>query len=528
MTVSVIPTNRPCSTTPVTFLSSFPKPAGSLIPPSTVRSRIRFPLSVTYGVSSPPRNTRLTPDAAMRSAVERHRNGSTSTGSTPTPSCLTSFDSSTTTTKRLEDAATTFSRNRAPPRPLIRFRAGSTSSAPSTVRSICPISSVTIGIPSDAASSAVDRDDGTPRTFIPSATSRPRPSTKNAAVDPLPRPINMPSETSSSAFSAAARLYSSVNRFTDCVDAGPDAAAMAVHRVAGHEHRRTRSHYQRRGGSVDPSVDLDLHLRGQGSKPADLLRRTRYELLPAEPRLDRHHVDQLHVRQDLTQVFDRCRRVDGHAGLGTQLMDRLHRPIKGRCRLDLHLDQGGSRPGEGFEEQLRPLDHQVRLDRQRRGRPHRRHDPRAEGQVGHEMSVHDVDLDPVRSRLLRLAHLLRQAAEIGRKDRGDYLYPPLAARSMSHRAPVIIPDGVSPRRAAATAADLPAPVAMMSTRPASRMASNVIVTRCGGGLGESWMPAVSPVARSAGCPGKSELTCPSSPTPSSTKSNGATCATTSA
>src|SRR6266581_5130801 len=47
ITVSVIPTNRPCSTTPVIFFSSKPSSSASLIPPSTVRSRIRFPLSVT-------------------------------------------------------------------------------------------------------------------------------------------------------------------------------------------------------------------------------------------------------------------------------------------------------------------------------------------------------------------------------------------------------------------------------------------------------------------------------------------------
>src|SRR5438067_602255 len=129
ITVSAMPTNNPCSTTPVIFFSSSPNSPGFLTPPSIVRSRTTLPLSVMYGVSSPPRMTRLTPSPATRSAVDRQRNGSTSTGSTPTPSCLTSFDSSTTTTKRFEAVATSFSRKSAPPRPLIRFKAGSTSSA---------------------------------------------------------------------------------------------------------------------------------------------------------------------------------------------------------------------------------------------------------------------------------------------------------------------------------------------------------------------------------------------------------------
>src|ERR1041384_1236034 len=100
-----MPTNNPCATTPVIFLSSAANSAASLISPSPLRSRMRLPLSVTNGVSSPPRTTRLTPRSVNRSAVKRHRKGSTSTGSTPTPRRLTSFDSSTTTTKRFAAAA---------------------------------------------------------------------------------------------------------------------------------------------------------------------------------------------------------------------------------------------------------------------------------------------------------------------------------------------------------------------------------------------------------------------------------------
>src|SRR6267143_5603708 len=40
--VSVMPMNRPCSTTPVVFLIASPQPGASLIPPSNVRSRIRL------------------------------------------------------------------------------------------------------------------------------------------------------------------------------------------------------------------------------------------------------------------------------------------------------------------------------------------------------------------------------------------------------------------------------------------------------------------------------------------------------
>jgi hypothetical protein len=46
MHVSVIPTNNPCSATPVVTLIAIASPDGSSIPPSNMRSRIRLPLSV--------------------------------------------------------------------------------------------------------------------------------------------------------------------------------------------------------------------------------------------------------------------------------------------------------------------------------------------------------------------------------------------------------------------------------------------------------------------------------------------------
>ena len=70
----------------------------------------------------------------------------------------TSFDPSTTTMKRAAMAATIFSRTCAPPPPLVRLKARSTSSAPSMARSSAPISSgVTTRRPRSVASGASAR-----------------------------------------------------------------------------------------------------------------------------------------------------------------------------------------------------------------------------------------------------------------------------------------------------------------------------------------------------------------------------------
>src|SRR5437867_11785496 len=109
----------------------------------------------------------------------------------------------------------------------------------------------------------------------------------------------------------------------------------------------------------------------------------------------------------------------------------------------------------------------MRLDRKRRRLAHRLDDARTEGEVGDEMSVHDVDLAPVGAGCLRLPYLLGQASGVGRQDRGYDLDPhprPAAARTIIHLTPVIIAEGVTTRHAIAADPALPAPAAMMITR----------------------------------------------------------------
>ena len=140
------------------------------------------------------------------------------------------------------------------------------------------------------------------------------------------------------------------------------------------------------------------------------------EFLTAESRLDRHHVDQVDVRQDLAQVFDRRRGIDGHACLRAQLIYRLHRPVQRTGRLHLYLDQRCSCLCERLEEQLGSQDHQVGFDRERCRFANRLDDKRTEREVGHEVAVHDVNLDPVGARGLGLFDLLGETADVGRKD----------------------------------------------------------------------------------------------------------------
>ena len=74
-----------------------------------------------------------------------------------------------------------------------------------------------------------------------------------------------------------------------------------------------------------------------------------------------------------------------------------------------------SAPGvdEAVDVAGRLADHQVRVDGQLRQPADCGDDVRAEGDVGHEMPVHDVKMEPIDARPLELADDAIEVAEIG-------------------------------------------------------------------------------------------------------------------
>ncbi len=109
------------------------------------------------------------------------------------------------------DWATIFSRNNAPPPPLMSWKSVSNSSAPSmTTSSPANSPNSASGIPTSCASFSVAILVGTPIISSPSsAILRPSSITVKATVEPVPRPTFIPLETTSQAAIPAARLSAS-------------------------------------------------------------------------------------------------------------------------------------------------------------------------------------------------------------------------------------------------------------------------------------------------------------------------------
>jgi hypothetical protein len=89
-----------------------------------------------------------------------------------------------------------------------------------------------------------------------------------------------------------------------------------------------------------------------------------------------------------------------------------------RRRLARHQQVVGAGAREVLQVALRLHHHQMDVERLRGRLAHRRHDEGPEADVGHEAAVHDVDMDPVRSRRVNGTNLLGEAADVSGEDRG--------------------------------------------------------------------------------------------------------------
>jgi hypothetical protein len=69
-------------------------------------------------------------------------------------------------------------------------------------------------------------------------------------------------------------------------------------------------------------------------------------------------------------------------------------------RLDVDADEAGAGPGKRFDVAFRFIEHQVRVEKELdAGVPQRRHGAGPERQIGHEMAVHDIDVQPLQAEL---------------------------------------------------------------------------------------------------------------------------------
>ena len=174
-------------------------------------------------------------------------------------------------------------------------------------------------------------------------------------------------------------------------------------------------------GVMPPSISISIgRPAAMRAKLAHLVEGGGNEFLTAEAGIDRHDQDQIDQVDDGLDGVRWRAGIHGHAGLLAERADCLQRAVDVRPGFDVHGDDVGAGLCEGFEIRIARRDHQVHIERLFGVAADRLHHIRADGDVGNEMAVHDVDMDPVGAGGIDRAHFLAELGEIGGEDRrGD-------------------------------------------------------------------------------------------------------------
>ena len=171
--------------------------------------------------------------------------------------------------------------------------------------------------------------------------------------------------------------------------------------------------------AVDLQRDVEAALGDQCPRLARLVERRRDERLAAEARVDRHEQDDVDLVHHILQAVERGARVEDEARLAAAAAHELERAVDVAGRLRVEGDVVGARVGKVVDQLVDRRHHHVHVDRRLDAVVlERLADQRADGQVGHVVVVHHVEVHRVSAGLEHVLDLLAQPRKVGREDGG--------------------------------------------------------------------------------------------------------------
>lgn len=132
----------------------------------------------------------------------------------------------------------------------------------------------------------------------------------------------------------------------------------------------------------------------------------------------RRGTERTHLVHDVLEAVERRRRVEHEARLAAERADELERAVNVAGGLRVEGDVRRARLGEIADDAVDRRHHQVHVD----GRldtvvTQRLAHERADGEVGHVVVVHHVEVDDIRASRKHICHLLAELGEVGGEDR---------------------------------------------------------------------------------------------------------------
>jgi len=120
----------------------------------------------------------------------------------------------------------------------------------------------------------------------------------------------------------------------------------------------------------------------------------------------------MHHRKHLDERVDGRAGIDDDAGLHAMLLDQLKRPVEVTADLLVDGDHVRAGLGEGGDEVVGLLDHEMAVERQLGDRSQRLDHGRTEGDVWNEVAVHHIHMDDGSATAFSGGNILCQAREV--------------------------------------------------------------------------------------------------------------------
>src|SRR5690625_4889913 len=167
-------------------------------------------------------------------------------------------------------------------------------------------------------------------------------------------------------------------------------------------------------------INLNKKLRAgfslKGNEFPDLVVGSVDELLPAEPGIDTHQKDEIHIGKNRLEKCDRRGRVDNHTRHATLVFYVLYRSVEMWARLVMYSYEVCTCIGKIFNIVVRLFNHEVDIqDRFRSGVPGNLDNIRTVADIGYKMAIHNITMDPFRSCVYALFDLTPQSGKISDK-----------------------------------------------------------------------------------------------------------------
>ena len=178
-------------------------------------------------------------------------------------------------------------------------------------------------------------------------------------------------------------------------------------------------------------------------EPAELVEGRGHELLAAEARLHAHDQHEVQLVEVVAQLFHRGAGLDGHAHLAALGLDGVDGLLDVVVALEVEVEQAGTGLGKSLGVLLGVGDHQVDvIESVRQGLVQALEHRDAKTDVRHEVAVHHVIMQHLRTGIQHHAAVCAKLIEISRKDRRTndrhcVLYSPLFFRKIT---PSVLPE----------------------------------------------------------------------------------------